>query len=148
MKRIITGLLFSGLFVGLGVQALNADDKEDTERLKQPVERVNDSAKRAGVGQALHGISVETGVPKEAVEALHKRYADEKIANVMIACVLADQTKKAPEDFMKRHKDGKSWPDLAHENRVPVGLIAERLDRLDTHLSHPDKEREREVRRK
>jgi hypothetical protein len=145
---MVAGLLCTGLLLGLGVQALKADDKEDSEKLKQPVQRVNDSAKKAGVGQALHGVSVETGVPQEDVESLHKHYADEKVANVMIACVLADQTKRAPEDFMKRHKDGKSWPELAHENRVPVGLIAERLDRLDNHLSHPDKERAREVRRK
>lgn len=148
MKRMVAGLMCAGLLLGLGNQAVRADDKDDADRLKQPVERVNDSAKKAGVTQALHGISVETGVPREAVESLHKRYADEKVANVMIACVLADQTKKSPEDFLKRHKDGKSWPEVAHENRVPVGLIAERLDRLDNHLSHPDKERVREVRRK
>jgi hypothetical protein len=142
MKRIITGILCSGLLLGVGLQTSRADVKDDSERLKEPVQRVNDDAKRGNVDEVLHGISVETGVPREAVQSLHKRYPDEKVANVMIACVIADQTKGPPEDFLKRHHDGKSWPEVARENRVPVGMIAERLDRLDRHMSRSGTERD------
>ncbi|SRR5258706_425445 len=142
MKRIVTGILCSGLLLGLGIQTLKADDKADSERLKEPVQRVNDDAKRGNVDQVLRGISVETGVPRDAVESMHKRYSEEKVANIMIACVIADQTKAPPEDLLKRHHDGKSWPEVARENRVPVGLIAERLDRLDRQITRPVSERD------
>lgn len=148
MKRIISSLLCSGIVLGFAAVTLKAEDKSESDRLGPPVRHVNESAKKAGTGPALHAISVETGVSREELEAMHKRYSDANVAGVFMACVIADETKKAPEDVLKRHRDGKSWPEIAHENHVPVDKIIDRLDRLDRHIARPEGERDDRVKRR
>jgi hypothetical protein len=51
---------------------------------------------------------------------------------------MADETKTAPEYFVKKHVDGKkTWSDLARENRVPIEKLDRKLENLERHLAGP-----------
>ena len=83
-------------------------------------------------------MSVETGVPLPQVESLHKHHEDTGPAGVLVACVMADETKRDPDYFIKKHIDGgKNWADIARENKVPIERLNEKLDNLEKALAAP-----------
>src|SRR5437867_3303912 len=101
MRKSIVSLVIAGFVVGLGVSPVRGQDKATRERLDQRAHEVNILAKRPGMTKtALHAVSVETGVPEANLEAMHKRHPDAGAAGILIACVLADETKKKPGDFL------------------------------------------------
>jgi len=58
----------------------------------------------------------------------------------MLACVIADETKKSPDHYLQSRLSGKSWGAIAHDNKVPVEKLTDRLDHLANYLaSAPDK---------
>ena len=141
MRKTFIGVLTAtSLVFGLGMSSVRAADKQ-ADSLSDRIHAVNDAAKKSGNTQAaLHSISVETGVPKSQVEAIHKKYSDTGVGGVLVSCVLADETKKAPESFLDKHKEGKSWSDLAHENHVAVEKLNTRLDHVEQVISQSTKE--------
>jgi hypothetical protein len=143
-------MIWSGLItiaiLGAGLPARAEADKAD--RLNSRVHDVNDAAKKKGMMQvALHTVSVETGVPREQVDALHKRFPDTGPAGILISCVMADETKRPPEEFIKKHNSGDGWGRVASESRVPVEKLIERLDRLERAMTTGGDTRERDKRR-
>jgi hypothetical protein len=97
--------------------------------------------KKSSMKTALHGVSVETGVPLATVESMHKHHPDTGPAGILVACVLADETKKPAEQLVKKHEDGKTWAEIARENKVPVEKLDRKLDNLEKFLASPgDKE--------
>jgi hypothetical protein len=118
------------LALGLVFPALAAD-KEDLDHLENRVKQLNAlGAKPATQDIALQRISTETGVPLETVRKQHGRHPAIGIAGLMIANVLANETKKNPGTFLTQRDNGKKWRQIAKENNVSVEKLNERLDRL------------------
>ena len=128
--------MLASLAVGFG--GLSSWAAEGAKRaIDDRMHSLNDLVKKEKImPQALKGVSVETGVPLREVEAMHQHYKDTGPAGLLVACVLADETKQAPEYFLKKHVDGgKDWTQLTIENRVPVEKVMRKLDSLGNHLS-------------
>ena len=127
MKIIIAMTI---LALGLVFPTLGAD-KEDLDHLENRVKQLNALAAKPEMKDiAFQRISTETGVPLETVRKQHSRHPEIGIAGVMIANVLANETKKKPDSFLTQRDNGKNWRQLAKENNVSVDKLNERLDRL------------------
>src|SRR5437899_9636547 len=73
-----------------------------TGSIDQKVAALNQTVQTTGnLDAALHAISVETGVPEDQVKTLQKNHSDAGAGGVLIASVLADQTKQSPESFLQ-----------------------------------------------
>ena|SRR5437879_1971183 len=146
MKKIICCAAITSLLLGMGLSSVSGADRTQ-EQLTERLQHVNRSAKTGGRMQtAFHAIATETGVPLEQIEALYKRYPEEGPAGVLMACVMADETKKSPEEFVKKNMAGKSWTQLAKEYKVSIDKLNERLDHMDRILNSatdkPEKKRQ------
>jgi len=158
MRTSLCSLVIAGLTLSLGMAPLRAaDNKEkekDADRLNDRVHDINDLARKRGMmTPALKTISNETGVPLERVEAMHKKYDETGPAGLMLACVLAAETKKEPESFIKTHSSGKGWGAIARDNNVPTERLTTRLDHMERFVSAPadksdKREREREKKKR
>jgi hypothetical protein len=101
-----------------------------TGNIDQKVTALNQAVQSTGnMSAALNAISVETGVPQDQVQTLQKNHADAGAGGVLIASVLADETKQAPETFLQTHASGKSWDTIASDNKVSQ-------DKIDLRLNH------------
>ena len=115
----------------VAIPSLIAADDQDVDEFERRVSRINAAADKPGkMNIALQRISTETGVPLENVRGQHKRYTNMGAAGIMIANVLANETKKAPNDFLKARTDGKKWLAQARDNKVSVEKLNDRLERL------------------
>ena len=109
-----------------------AADKEDLDHLEDRVKQLNSLANKPGkLDLAIQRISTETGVPEASLRRQHGRHPDIGVGGLMIANVLANETKKLPEVFLKQRAAGKKWVPIAKENKVTVETLNERLDRLN-----------------
>ena len=84
--------------------------------------------------EAIHDVSVETGVPLEKLQRMHDNHPDAGAAGIMIACTIADSAKGNPETYLSRHINGKGWAAIARENDVPLEKINDRLSKLEHDL--------------
>jgi hypothetical protein len=117
-----------------------AADEADVEEFERRVGRINTMAEKPGMKDtALQRISTETGVPIENVRNQHKRHPETGITGLLIANVLANETKKAPAVFLKQHAGGKKWLTLARENNVTLDKLNDRLERFQKAVSGGDK---------
>ncbi|HYV28670.1 MAG TPA: hypothetical protein VFA77_14125 [Candidatus Eisenbacteria bacterium] len=142
MKKAIFGIVATSLVLGFG--GLPAFGATGAKRaVDDRMHSVNDLVKKKGLMQeALKGVSVETGVPLGQVEAMHDHFKDTGAAGILVACVMADATKTAPEYFLKKHVDGgKDWTELAQENKVSIDLLLHKLENMEAHLAGPPVER-------
>ena len=136
MTKSTLSLMTAALVVGLGVGVTRAADKDVNEEFNARVHAVNDAAKKKDMMPvALHAVSVETGVPLPEVEAMHKRYSDIGPAGVLIACVMADETKMKPEEFLHERNGGKGWTTMARDHKVPIEKLNARLEHLEKELN-------------
>jgi hypothetical protein len=139
MKALITNkALFSiaiaALVAAAGVGTSLAQDKDNRDELANKVEAVNNAAKKPGMmSVALQRISTQTGVPLEQVQALHKKHPDVRAGGLLVACVLAAETKKSADQFMNR-RDDKGWAAIARENNVSIDKLTLRLDNVAREL--------------
>ena len=128
MREYVSAIAIAALvaaFAGIG-------QAQPTERdeLQARVGHINDLAKQPGMmKEVVHSISVETGVPPERVQAMHKDNPDAGVGGIFVACVMADLTTDKPEHFLKARLSGKGWAAIARDNRVPVDKLNARLDR-------------------
>ena len=145
MNRSMYSVLMASIVVGLSAAPMWAGDtKVEKEILDERASDINAKAKKPGLREvALRSVSVETGVPRDEVEAMYKRH--DSIAGVLIASVLADETKKPPEYFWEKRTAGKkSWTTLARDYRVPLEKINDRLGHLERDLARagePERDR-------
>jgi hypothetical protein len=98
---------------------------------------------------AMHGVSVETGVPMEKLRRIHDHYPKVSAAGIFVACIIADNTKEDPEYIVKRGAGGQSWTSLAQDYGVPLDKIERRLIKLENYIragsdQRPIEKRERE----
>ncbi len=125
MKTLIAMTMLMAL--GLVFPTLAADKQDLENRVKQ----LNSiGAKPEMQDIAFQRISTETGVPVETVRKQHQRHPNVGVAGLMMANVLADETKKTPEQFLAAHDKGKNWVTIAQQNNVSVDKLNERLERL------------------
>ena len=107
-----------------------ADD--DVEHYEKRIKHLNDLSEKPGKAKvALQRIATETGMPLERVQNQHKKFPDIGIGGLMVANVLANDTRKSPGQFLEQRKSGKKWLAIAKEHKVPVERINQRLDRLE-----------------
>jgi hypothetical protein len=113
-----------------------AADEQDVEEFEKRVGRSNALAEKPGMmDTALQRIATETGVPIENVRNQHKRHPETGAGGLLVANVLANETKKAPAAFLKQHADGKKWLAIARDNKVSVEKLNERLERFQKALT-------------
>ena len=144
MKTLISSIVVASLVLASGA-ASRAADKESKERFEDRAHSLNDAVKKNHAEtEAYHGVSVETGVPMEKIEAMHKNNPQAGPAGLMIACTIADETKKDPATYVRTFVAGKSWTSIAEDNHVPFGKIEARLARLEAYIrSGGDEKRKR-----
>src|SRR5205085_7483288 len=130
--KSIVGIVITTLVLGFGAGLAGAAEKGARPDLDKRMHAVNDTVKKRNLmREALKGVSVETGVPLGEVESLHKHHEDTGPAGILVACTLADETKKNPDSFIKRHVEGAKWADIARDNRVPLEKLDRKLDNLE-----------------
>jgi hypothetical protein len=128
---IIAGCLFS-----TGLNPAMAADTNSQSSLQSQMEQLNSATSTPEkMDTALQRIATETGVPIDRVRALHKNHPKVQAAGILAACVLADETKKTPDSFLKQHDAGKSWSSIAEENNVSADKMSARVERLQQSLN-------------
>jgi hypothetical protein len=139
MKKWICGLMIPGLLLGLGTASLQAQPKSEKKLDKEEMDRrandINNTVKKEKKEDlALRGVSNETGVPLGEVESMYHKH-NKSAAGVLIACVLADETKRPPEEFLAKRAAGKTWTEQANDFHVSFDKINERLTHLERDLA-------------
>ena len=135
MKRCITTLLAAAMSLGISLSIANGQPSEKDE-LNNRAHDVNALADRhGGTKDAIHDVSVETGVPEGQLQKMHDSHPNAGPAGLLIASVLADNTKERPERFLSAHESGKGWASIARENNVPLEKINTKLDNLEHELN-------------
>lgn len=129
-------LLVATVSLGVTTNLARAQERAERQELDSRAQTVNDLAsRRGGTRDALHDVSVETGVPLERVQRMHDEHPNAGAAGIMIACVMADNTKGSPNRYLDQHKNGRSWASIARENNVPLEKINAKLDNLERELN-------------
>ena len=136
MRKLMYSLLVATVSLGLTAGIARAQNRgSQRDELESRAQTVNALAdKRGGMKEAVHDVSVETGVPMEKVQKMHDEHPNAGAAGIMIACVIADNAKGAPESYLSRHVNGKGWGAIARDNNVPLDKINARLDKLERDL--------------
>jgi hypothetical protein len=136
-KQIFTILTAIGMGFALNTAtAAQAPGNSSANQLQNLEKQVNQLTR--GTNQwltAMHTISVQTGVPWAHLRALRQRHPNAEPAGILIASVLADETKKTPEQFLKAHLDGQTWPAIAQNNNVPLDKLTARLQKIQQALA-------------
>ena len=132
-NSLLIAALSLGLTAGLARGQSRAAEKDELESRARTVNALAD--KRGGMRDAMHDVSVETGVPQEQIQRMRDQHPDAGAAGIMIACTIADNAKGSPEAYLSRHVNGKGWAAIARDNNVPLDKINGRLDKLERDLS-------------
>lgn len=136
MKRLLTAFSAAAVMLSLSLAPAFAADDEDVERYEKKVKRVNNIADKPGMMKvALQRISTETGVPLEKIQSQHQKHPEVGAAGLLIANVLADETKKAPAHFLSQREGGKRWLGIVRDAGISVDKINDRLDRFERALT-------------
>ena len=131
MKTFMAMTLLLALGLVFPAMAADKQDKQDLDQLENRVKQLNAVGNKPEMQDiAFQRISTETGVPVETVRKQHGRHPNVGVAGLMIANVLANETKKTPEQFLGAKEKGKNWVTIAQQNNVSVDKLNERLDRL------------------
>jgi hypothetical protein len=134
MRKLIYSLMVATVSLGFTAGLARGDERTGKDELEARAHTVNDLAdKHGGMQEAIHDVSVETGVPIERLQKMRDQHPDAGAAGLLIACVLADNTKMPAEQFLSRHVNGKGWAAIARDHNVP-------LDKIDTRLSNLQRE--------
>jgi hypothetical protein len=140
MRKLMYSLLVAAVSLGLTAEVAHAQSraaqKDELDSRAQSVNALAD--KHGGMKDAMHDVSVETGVPLDQIQKMRDRHPDAGAAGIMIACTIADNAKGSPEAYLSRHVNGKGWAAIARENKVPLDKINTRLDKLEHDLGHSD----------
>jgi len=134
MKNVILTLVVASMMMTLaGTSRADDRNRATKEDLDDRIHSLNETAKKNHAeNAAMHGISVETGVPMEKLRAIVERRKVSP-AGLMVACVIADNTKEDPE-YVVRKASSKTWAALVREYGVPYDKVERRLARLETYI--------------
>lgn len=133
-KQIFTALAVLGTALALNAATPAASAPE--ARLHQLQTQINTATKTTPQWEvAMHTISVQTGVPRDQLRAMRQKHPTVEPSAVLISCVLADETKKAPEQFLERAIATQDWIPIARNNKVPLEKINARLEQIQQALA-------------
>ncbi len=137
MRKLIYSLMLATVSLGLNAGVARAQQRTaEKDELESRAHTVNALAdKHGGMKEAIHDVSVETGVPMDQLEKMRSQHPDAGAAGIMIACTIADNAKGRPEAYLNRHVNGKGWAAIARDNNVPLDKINGRLDKLEHDLN-------------
>jgi hypothetical protein len=134
-KQVLTVLIVVGMSLVLKPVRAQAASAPETQ-LHQLQKQINEATQTTQQWEtAMHTISVQTGVPRDQLRTLRQNYPTVEPAAVLIASVLADETKKAPEEFLNHPIAGQNWVQIARNNKVPLEKIDARLERIQQALT-------------
>lgn len=124
--------MVSAVLWALGLCLVGAADKKAGDEFDKRVNEVNAVASQpANMNLVLQRISTETGVPVERLKQQHQKHPDVGLGGVFVANLMADETKKSPENFVAQKASGKKWVTIAKEHNVSLDKINDRLERLE-----------------
>src|SRR4051794_679370 len=109
--RLIS-LLTAAFVLAWGSGAALAQNKSTAKSpgFEQKATAVNQAARKSGkMDTALRDISVETGLPQDQVQALHNKHPNAGAGAILLAAVIANQTKQPAETILQTHLQGKTW---------------------------------------
>ena len=133
-KQVFTALAVFGVALALNTAAPAASAPET--RLHQLQTQIKQATKTTPQWEtAMHTISVQTGVPRDQLRAMRQKHPTVEPSAVLISCVLADETKKAPEQFLEQAITTQDWIPIARNNKVPLEKINARLERIQEALA-------------
>ena len=143
MKKIISTLTMASILLTISTAAYAAETRAEA-KFDARAHSLNMSVEKNGtVADAYHAVSVETGVPQEKIDAMHKNHPKAGPAGILAACVLAAETKKDPDRFLTRFSNGRDWTSIAADNNVPIERLNARLERVETYVnSAPEKRKQ------
>ena len=128
-------LMVSVILWAFGLCLVGAADKKDFTEFDKRVNEINAFAsKPANMDLALQRISTETGVSVDRLKQQHQKHPDVGIGGIFVANLMADETKKSPENFVAQKASGKKWVTIAKEHNVPLDKVNDRLERLEKAL--------------
>jgi hypothetical protein len=110
-------------------------DRPSRAEFEERIRTLNQTTiKNHAQDEALHGVSVETGVPMEKLRRIHEDHPKVSPAGIFVACIIADNTKQDPAYIVKQGAGGQSWTSLAQDYGVPLDKIEIRLVRLENYI--------------
>src|SRR6185369_17251840 len=105
---------------------------------EQKANALNQTVRKNGtMDTALREVSVETRLPQDEVQALRRNHPNAGASGILLAAVMADQTRKPAEAFLQSHVNGKSWESIAAENHVSVQTLEQKLNQMQRALNNP-----------
>src|SRR5690349_1546397 len=97
MYSLIVAAVSLGLTGGIAQGQGRAAERDELDSRADTVNRLADQ--RGGMKEAIHDVSVETGVPVDKLQKMHDQHPDAGAAGLMIACTIADNAKGDPEGY-------------------------------------------------
>src|SRR5215218_4314926 len=76
-------------------------------------------------------IAKETGVPVATIQKQHREHEAMGSSGLLMANLIAAQTKKPAGNFLRQREAGKSWPEIAAEHKVSLESADASLDRVE-----------------
>jgi hypothetical protein len=77
-------------------------------------------------------ISKETGVPVATIQKQHREHEAMGTSGLLMANLIATQTKKPAGNFLRQREAGKSWIEIAAEHKVSLDSADASLNRVET----------------
>jgi hypothetical protein len=103
--------------------------KSDLDKRVDSLNALDDQPLQMRTG--LAALSKETAVPLTQVEELQKQNTAASLGDLFIAQELAVKTQKPAADFLKQHKDGKSWTQIIADNNQNRAEFEQKLGRIE-----------------
>jgi hypothetical protein len=108
----------------------------DVEKLLREINALDNKpgAMRAGMA----AVSKETAVPLPTIEAEHTSNPNVGLAGLFVAHELSVQTHKPVDQFLKQHRTGKTWTEIARANGENLNTMQGKLERIRQAMLNPD----------
>jgi len=140
----LLGLVTGGLLLACGNNAALAQNKNTGKigpketGFEQKVKAINQAAKKKGMMDTVLGdICNNVGLNLEQVRTLHRNHPNAGAGAILLAAVIADQTKQPAEKFLESHLNGNTWESIAAHNNVPMEKLNQKLDKVQSALNNP-----------
>jgi hypothetical protein len=104
--------------------------KASFEKNVRNVNTLDNQAPARAAGFAA--ISKETGVPVATIQKQHREHEAMGSAGLLMANLIAAQTKKPAGNFLRQREAGKSWVEIAAEHKVSLDSADASLNRVET----------------
>lgn len=111
------------------VRAEQRGTKADIDNRISAVNRLDNN--KAALMAGMAAVSKETAVPLPTIQAEHKEHPNVGLAGLFVAHELAVRTHKPVDHFIKAHKEGRSWNEIAKANGESLEEMDAKLARIE-----------------